>query len=485
MPPPGGTPGPVPSVPGVTASRCGNCGATTVPIDNFCGVCGLSLSETIAVATPAMPQVGRGKATVSSPTSSPPPTGSPGPNASRTSLYVVLGLVAAIIAAVVGVVVLTGGKDDEDARTDDTEAVDDTEADDTEPETTEPATTSNATTTPDTVAATTEPATTAAPPTTVPPSADEIAGAPVGATGTQEAPVAVGQIADIGAGWRLQVLDVVPDATAAIAAENEFNEPPPAGGTFTIVRVAMGYFGLDDPQSFFMPTIAALGSGGVELEPTCGVIPQPLDLFNDAFAGGVATGNLCFVTTPADPPSLMLSAIGDFADTQVYLDAKQPAAPAPPMASVPGAQPGATATALRAAATPVGAAAPLSGDWSFAVISPARDITDQVMAENSFNEPPPEGYRMLGIDVAIAYNGTGTGSAFDVTAKFVGDGNVQRSGYCGVVPDELDVFADVAAGSSITGTICIVVPAAELTNGVLYVTGTFEIDEQPVFFALG
>lgn len=425
--------------------------------------------------------------TVAQPTTPFAGPGGPGGSgkASRTSLYVVLGLVVAIVVAVVGVVVFTGGDDDGDgdARTDDTEAVEDTEADDTEPDDTEPDTTVAETTSPDTVAETTEPATTAAaPPTTAAPAGDVIAGAPVGVQGTPDAPVAVGEIADIGAGWRLQVLDVVPDATAAVAAENSFNDPPPAGGTFTLVRVALGYFGLDDPQSFFMPTISAVGASRVELDTGCGVIPQPIDLFTDAFAGGVGVGNLCFVTTPADPPALMLYGTGDFfSDTQVFLDAKQPPAPVPPMAPVVGAQPGATATALRTAATPVGTSADVGEGWSFSVVAPARDITDQVMAENSFNDPPPEGYRMLGVDVAIAYSGAGTGSAFDLTTKFVGDGNVQRNGYCGVVPNELDTFADVLSGGSLTGTMCFLVPAPELTNGVLYVTAGFDTD--PIYFA--
>ena len=62
-----------------------------------------------------------------------------------------------------------------------------------------------------------------------PASASVVAGAPAGERGTQDSPVAPGAVADIGAGWRLQVLDYLPDAAAAIAAENEFNDPPPAG----------------------------------------------------------------------------------------------------------------------------------------------------------------------------------------------------------------------------------------------------------------
>ena len=61
----------------------------------------------------------------------------------------------------------------------------------------------------------------------------------------------VGSIADIGGGWRLQILNVNPDAAAVISAENSFNEPPPAGSTFTLVTIALGYFGLEDPKTTF------------------------------------------------------------------------------------------------------------------------------------------------------------------------------------------------------------------------------------------
>ena len=64
-----------------------------------------------------------------------------------------------------------------------------------------------------------------------PASSDVVAGAPPGVTGDRDNAVPLGLVADIGAGWRLQVLEVLPDGAAAVAAENEFNEPPPAGST--------------------------------------------------------------------------------------------------------------------------------------------------------------------------------------------------------------------------------------------------------------
>ena len=154
---------------------------------------------------------------------------------------------------------------------------------------------SSATTEPGTVA-TTEPVITAAPTTeagTLPPTeGGEVAGAPPGVVGDRAHPVPAGTVANIGGGWRMQVLGVVPDAAAQIAANNEFNDPPPAGSTFMLVNVALGYFGKDDPHPAFEPTISAVGGDSVELDSDCGTIPTALDQFADLFAGGVITGNL-------------------------------------------------------------------------------------------------------------------------------------------------------------------------------------------------
>jgi hypothetical protein len=399
-------------------------------------------------------------------------------------MMIVIGAALAVVLATIGFVVTRGG-DDESASddnevvgSDDTEAPDETEA----PDDTEAA----ATTAVPATEVTEAPGTTDAAPTTVPataPAGDLVAGAPAGQGGTREAPVPLGSVADIGAGWRLQVVDVVPDATPAVMAENDFNDPPPAGSTFTIVRVALGYFGLDDPESFFSPTISAIGAAAVELDTNCGVIPQPLDIFTDVFAGGAIVGNICFVTTPADPPVLQLYASSDFFfENEVFLDATKPPAPIEPFRPVIGPQPGAAATENRTTgALPIGAAGDVGDGWAFAVASPARDITDQVMADNTFNDPPPEGFRFVGVDVALAYSGTGSASAFEVTAKFVGGGNVQRVGFCGVVDGELDQFTDVFAGGSVTGTMCFVVPQQEVGEGVLYVAAGFDTD--PVYFA--
>jgi hypothetical protein len=379
---------------------------------------------------------------------------------------------------------LTRNGDDKSAKVASTEATE--VADTTETTATTPGT-------PAPTAATTEPtAVTTAPPTTTPetepatvaptvvttPSGDgaTVPGAPAGVSGDRTNPVPAGTIADIGGGWRLQVLAVNPDAAAAITAANQFNEPPPDGSTFTMVTVALGYFGLTDPTSGYMTTISAVGAANVELTSGCGVLPQELDSFSDLFSGGVLIGNICFVTTPADAANLQLYASGDiFGSNQVFLDARSNPAAAVPMTGLVGPQPGAASTPKRLAPTPLLGAADIGEGWKMAVGGAARDITDAVMAENSFNSPPPDGYRFIGVDVTYAFNGSGSSSPFMVTVKAVGASNVMLGSDCGVIPGAMDVTADVFAGGTVSGTICFVAPAADPAM-TLYATASFSGD---------
>lgn len=317
------------------------------------------------------------------------------------------------------------------------------------------------------------------PPETAPPEpdADEVDGAPAGERGTVDSPVAPGLLADIGGGWRLQVLEVVPDATALVAQENEFNDPPPAGSTFTLVKVSLGYYGLEEPKFGFEPTIQAVGAGKVELDENCGVTPDELDRFGDYFAGGVLTGNLCFITTPADIPSLLLYANGDFfGGDDVFLTAASATAPTA-MPLLAGPQPRASAFEARTAPIALNTPTDVGEGWQLAVTGAARDITDAVLAENQFNSPPPAGFRFVGIDVAYTFTGSGSDVALTATTSAVSLTNVSLSKECGVIPGEVDLFSDVFNGGTVAGTICFVVPDGGIDGLVLYTT-SFDTDNR-------
>lgn len=392
--------------------------------------------------------------------------------------WIALGGVLAV--GVVGAVVLTG---DDDKGSDVTATTFDTSDDST-------VTSELSITTPETEATT---AATEVPPATDPPatdptvtepraSSDVVAGAPAAITGDRDNPVPLGAVADIGAGWRLQVLEVIPDGAAAVAAENEFNEPPPAGSTFTLVTVALGYFGLEDPTRAFQPTISAVGAANLELESDCGVVPNQIDLFVEIFSGGVVVGNICFVTTVPDSTSLQLYAVGDFFESdEVFLQANGAAAGLVPIAALPGPQAGAASTSARLSPTALNTAVDVGPGWTMAVTGAARDITDLIMAESQFNDPPPDGFRFIGVDVSYSYSGTEPAAAYLVTTKAVGEGNVELRDDCGEFPGEVDESSDLFAGGSVAGTICFVVPSAD-PNMMVYALVDF--GTPPVMFAV-
>lgn len=325
-------------------------------------------------------------------------------------------------------------------------------------------------------------AATTAPPTTNP-VGDAIPGAPAGITGTRSNPVPAGEIAAIGEGWRIQVLSVTDDATPLVLGENQFNDPPPQGKRFTFISVAVGYFGFEDPASGYDLTLSAVGASNRELDTDCGVIPSELNQYDDIFSGGVVTGNLCFVTEPADAEGLQLYAENYF-DDPVFLDAGQPARDVVPMSGVRGLHDTATAaSSLRAGRVAVGTRVELSRDWAMTVTGPATDITDRVLAENQFNEKPPGGFRFVGVEVTLEYTGNASAAGYDVTINAVSDSNVALSQQCGVIPNEIDLYSDIFGGGVVSGTVCFVIPERDLGSVTAYAYADYDSDKSLYFAA--
>lgn len=300
------------------------------------------------------------------------------------------------------------------------------------------------------------------------------ASTPTGITGTRDEPVPVGQVADIGGDWRLQVLDVIPDAAEQMAAADEFYDAPPAGSTYMLVRIALGYFGNEDPKITFEPDINVFGSSGVTLDNFCAAtVPDEVSFFNYLFSGGVVVGNVCFVAPVAEAGTFQLYGKGDFFDEEgVYLELGALAAAVEPMANLTGPQPGATSTAGRLSPTPVGTTTDVGPDWQITVTGAARDITAEVLAENQFNEMPPPGYLFVGVEMTFLYNGAGGGSPASVSIGAVSDDNVQHNSYCGIVPGEIDLYTELFAGGTASGTMCLLVPDDAIRTS-LFATADF------------
>lgn len=393
--------------------------------------------------------------------------GSRGPGTPWWALAIALIVVVAVIGAVVA---LVSGSD-----TDETVSVESrtsTALSETEPPTSD------------------EPVTTSPvdlpPPTPRPPTTGEdpvlgglVEGAPDGATGDRGSPVPSGQIADIGDGWRVQVTEVVDDATDLVMADS-YLDPPPSGSRYTRVSVRAGYYGLDDPTSTFEIELFAIGRPGFDIDDSCSYEPDGFAPFVDVFTGGVTSGDLCFLTTPDDVGEFYLRArlLGE---DGVYLDATAPQSPVADMPTLRGPQTGAASTPARLDPVPIGVAAEIGDGWTMTVLAGAQDVTDDAGAGSSL-EPPPPGERLVTYEVEVAYEGDGSASGYDVLIGAIDDSNVAGGSYCGFIEDELDLYEDIERGDVLSGTVCAVIAEDDLAGMMAYATGGY--DEKPTFFSL-
>jgi hypothetical protein len=315
------------------------------------------------------------------------------------------------------------------------------------------------------------------------PSDNEVANAPLGPdfVGQDRSnPVPSGSLVHAGDGFRLQVLSVKNDATQEVLDRFEFISPPPAGFRYTLVSLAGGYYGLDDPQSYFLNVAPAPYSNDgelIDLQQACGPFPQFLGAFGvfpgvEMFSGGVITGELCVLTTPAESEGLLFETGGNVTDTdRTFFEATEEMAPVIEMPTLAGIQPGTAAQDARQNPTPIGTPAEVSDTgWSITVTGAAQDITDTILDAGSGNAAPPDGFRFVAVPVSMA-NATNTGAGGRPTSldtRAVGDSNVQYDNGCGVVPGALDDFTMVDPGGTVKGQLCLVVPTNEIDSILLH-----------------
>ncbi|MEA2024386.1 MAG: hypothetical protein U9N79_08885 [Actinomycetota bacterium] len=118
---------------------------------------------------------------------------------------------------------------------------------------------------------------------------------PDGPIGSRGNPHPLGETVGIG-DWDVTVSGVVADATDAVLAENEFNDPPADGHQFMTVGITATYTGTDSDTLGFSVLFKAVGPLAVSYatDDSCGVIPDELDSYSEVFPGGQLSGNVCW-----------------------------------------------------------------------------------------------------------------------------------------------------------------------------------------------
>jgi hypothetical protein len=133
-------------------------------------------------------------------------------------------------------------------------------------------------------------------------------GCAMAAIGTREDPIPMGTTVDLGDGWQIAMISVIPDATNAVLKENQFNDPPKPGNQFFLARVRAKYTGQGSDTfggSYRLRAVGPSSVGYSTFENSPGVIPDPLP-DSEVFSGGVIEGNIGWEIKSSDASSLVM-----------------------------------------------------------------------------------------------------------------------------------------------------------------------------------
>jgi hypothetical protein len=141
---------------------------------------------------------------------------------------------------------------------------------------------------------------------------------PALAVGTRTNPIPLGAPIDINdtfskEHWRLRILSTQPNATAAVMAENQLNDPPAAGKQFFIATLKLTYVSgtrASNPGIRIAGDLKAVGPSNVVYSTSgsaskCGVIPDAMSDKGDLLPGASSTGNICWQVPSAEAGSLI------------------------------------------------------------------------------------------------------------------------------------------------------------------------------------
>ncbi|SMX89816.1 DUF4190 domain-containing protein [Brevibacterium antiquum] len=113
-----------------------------------------------------------------------------------------------------------------------------------------------------------------------------------------------------------------------------------------------------------------------------------------------------------------------------------------------------------------------SDAWEMTITNVTLDATDQVLAENEFNESPDAGNQYMMIDVEMTYTGDAPDGEMPMaTFEYVSAGGNTFDGLDDMVvaPNALDTLENMYNGATTSGSIAIQIPSEDADAGVLAV----------------
>ncbi|ROR72051.1 hypothetical protein [Bogoriella caseilytica] len=142
---------------------------------------------------------------------------------------------------------------------------------------------------------------------------------PAGERGSRANPLALGESIE-GSDWVVIINEVQFGADEQVAAENQFNEPPPEGHSFVLIDVSATYTGTDSEMPMLGTDIAWVTSSGETLgsSDAFAVAPDAFDTTRELYEGGSETGNLV-IAVPEDDEGLIRVRLGMFEREEAFV----------------------------------------------------------------------------------------------------------------------------------------------------------------------
>ncbi len=336
--------------------------------------------------------------------------------------------------------------------------------------------------------------------------------AETGSGETRDSPLGVGRTGKVG-DYEVTVLTVTPDATDAVAAENQFNDPPASGDQFFIARLSVTYVGSETGNPAFDLNYQSVGDRSKSytiFNNGCGVYPEQSYNVTELFEGGSAEFNVCWAISSDDAHSLVMYiepllavdedpvwfSLGNPIET-VVTDGATPVADEteePRPTATPrndptddGSGDAGSQASSRTHPIDVGDTGEV-GDYEVTVLSVTPDATDIVAAENQFNDPPAPGDQFFIARISVTYIGSETGNpAFDLNYQAVGDSSTSYTIFnntCGVYPEQTYDVTELFEDGSAEFNVCWAIDSADADSLVMYIESLFAYGEDPVWFSL-
>lgn len=290
--------------------------------------------------------------------------------------------------------------------------------------------------------------------------------------------------------WELTVLGPGTDITDAVLDENQFNDPPDAGSVFygVPIRLVLASANKEPLAPWFNVSIDMFGPTAMqiydEMNGSCGVVPDEINMDTEVFVGGAIEGIFCFALPQAEVDAGPLLST-ETADDRVFWSTTGENRQVFPSVFqgetfIPdGTGPMGERTNPAPVGTPYDLTLDTFGDadgsvWQITVTGPGSDITDAVLAENQFNDPPRDGHIFYAVPVELTLieaDKEPLASWLNISFDMFGPTSLKIfDGYgssCGVIPNGLDDMTEIFVGGTLSGQVCLAVPIEDVESNPL------------------